>query len=167
MGQEVETLEDLLRPGLRAVCVGINPSPVSVDAGHYYQGRLGQRFLARLRDAGLLPRASGYEDDAAFEVGIGFTDIIKRPTPSAKSLSAREYAHGKDLLRAKLELYHPDLVIFTYKKTAQVMLGPFNGNGFRPDLRLAGSEVFVMPGPYENAESAAKTMRTLAERFIG
>ena len=45
-GVEVETLEDLLRPGLRAVCVGINPAPVSVAAGHYYQGRLGQAFSA-------------------------------------------------------------------------------------------------------------------------
>jgi TDG/mug DNA glycosylase family protein len=36
MGQQVETLEDLLRPGLRAVCIGINPAPTSVGAGHYY-----------------------------------------------------------------------------------------------------------------------------------
>ncbi len=55
MGEQVTTLADLLRPGLRAVCVGINPSPVSVEAGHYYQGRLGQVFFARLREAGVLP----------------------------------------------------------------------------------------------------------------
>lgn len=36
MDKRVETLEDLLRPGLRAVCVGINPAPVSVAAGHYF-----------------------------------------------------------------------------------------------------------------------------------
>jgi G:T/U-mismatch repair DNA glycosylase len=36
MGQQVETLEDLLRPGLRAVCIGINLAPTSVGAGHYY-----------------------------------------------------------------------------------------------------------------------------------
>ena len=45
MGEKVVTLADLLRPGLQAVVVGINPSPVSVAAGHYYQGRSGQRFL--------------------------------------------------------------------------------------------------------------------------
>jgi hypothetical protein len=27
MGESIETLEDLLRPGLDAVCVGINPTP--------------------------------------------------------------------------------------------------------------------------------------------
>lgn len=35
LGEPVETLEDLLRDGLYAVCVGINPSPVSVETGHY------------------------------------------------------------------------------------------------------------------------------------
>jgi hypothetical protein len=34
MGEEVETLADLLRDGLRAVAVGINPAPKSVAAGH-------------------------------------------------------------------------------------------------------------------------------------
>jgi hypothetical protein len=48
LGQQVETLADLLRPGLRAICVGINPSPVSVAAGHYYQGQIGRRFWQRL-----------------------------------------------------------------------------------------------------------------------
>ena len=42
MGEEIETLEDMLAPGLRAVCVGINPAPRSVRAGHYHQGTLGR-----------------------------------------------------------------------------------------------------------------------------
>jgi G:T/U-mismatch repair DNA glycosylase len=61
MGEQVETLEDLLRPGLRAVCVGINPSLVSLERGHYYQGRLGLHFYNRLQRARLLPRSfEGY-----------------------------------------------------------------------------------------------------------
>jgi ribosomal protein L21E len=57
-GEEVETLEDLLRPGLRAVCIGINPSLVSVAAGHYYQGRLGKLFFSAFRKWGFWARAS-------------------------------------------------------------------------------------------------------------
>lgn len=72
MGEAVETLADLLEPGLPAVCVGINPAPASVRAGHYYQGRLGQAFLARLRRARLLPiDAHGWDDDVAYSNGIG------------------------------------------------------------------------------------------------
>ena len=43
-GKQIFTLKELLRPGLRAVFVGINPALISVDCGHYYQGRLGKRF---------------------------------------------------------------------------------------------------------------------------
>ncbi len=130
MGENVETLEDLLRPGLRAVCVGIKPALTSVAAGHYYQGRLGQGFYARLRRTGLLPSGSGWEDDLAFANGIGFTDIIKRPTKSAKELRPAEYDHGKLMLLEKLEAARPELVIFTFKKTATILFGSFPGSGF-------------------------------------
>ncbi len=166
MGEQVETLEDLLRGNLRAICVGINPSPVSVEAGHYYQGRAGQRFFARLRAVGVLPAASGgYEDDVAFRAGIGFTDIVKRPTRSAKQLRSAEYEHGSGILEAKLDDYAPELVIFTYKKAAEGLFGSFIGNGFIAGLSLSPSDVFVMPGPYENAETAAATLNKLASRF--
>jgi TDG/mug DNA glycosylase family protein len=166
MGEPVETLEDLLRPGLRAVCVGINPSRVSVAAGHYYQGRAGQRFFARLRLAGVLSHSpKGREDDIAFANGIGFTDIVKRPTASANELRAEEYAHGREALLAKLVRYKPEFVIFTYKKTATILLGPFAGNGFVLTSHFPESQVFVMPGPYENASKAAETLGTLAVRF--
>jgi hypothetical protein len=58
MGQRVQTLEDLLRPGLSVVCVGINPSRVSVETGHHYQGLLGKLFFSRLRRVDLLRRYS-------------------------------------------------------------------------------------------------------------
>ncbi len=93
MGEQVETLADLLRPGLRAVVIGINPSPVSVAAGHYYQGQLGQRFYRRLHEAGVIDlSAAGFEDDLAFATGIGFTDVVKRPTSRADGLDPASYS---------------------------------------------------------------------------
>jgi double-stranded uracil-DNA glycosylase len=164
MGTQVETLEDLLKDGLRAVCVGINPSPVSVAAGHYYQSRAGQRFLARLLEAGVLPEADrGAEDDMAFAASIGFTDIIKRPSANANALPAAEFAYVKQRLHDKLERYRPRLVVFVFKKTAEVLCGRVPGNGFVPGLRLSHSDVFVMPGTYESAATASATMRSLAE----
>lgn len=166
MGQTVETLEDLLRPGLRAVCVGINPSPVSVAAGHYYQGRAGQKFFERLRSVGLIPDGEGYEDDLAFSEGVGFTDIVKRPTPSAKGITPEEYEHGKQLLAGKLTERGPEIMIFTFKKTAEMLFGKFAGNGFVDGLHLAHSEVFIMSGPYADAVSASATLQILAERLL-
>lgn len=161
MGESVETLEDLLRPGLRAVCVGINPSPVSVDAGHYYQGRLGQGFYRRLTAAGVLPAGTGWDDDRAFSAGIGFTDIIKRSTARADGLGTREFEFGKNLLTEKLEAHRPGLIIFTFKKTATVLFGSFAGNGLL-DETLAGARVFVMPGPYAPAAEVSGVLASLA-----
>lgn len=108
MGEKYLTLADLLKPGLRAVCVGIYPSPVSVEAGHYYQGAAGQRFFARLCKVGLLPASfAGFEDDAAFARGVGFTDIVKRPTRGEKDLRPGELAHGRSALMGKLTETRP------------------------------------------------------------
>jgi TDG/mug DNA glycosylase family protein len=163
MGQQVETLEDLLRPALRAVCIGINPAPTSVRAGHYYQGRLGQQFYERIRRAGLLPATSGWEDDLAFENGIGFTDIVKRATAKASEVRPDEYAHGRDLLRAKMQAVQPRLVIFTFKKTAEVLFGPIAGNGLINERDLAGAPIFVMPGPYAPRRAVERRLSELRD----
>lgn len=165
MGETVETLADLLNPGLRAVCVGINPAPVSVRAGHYYQGRLGQTFLARLRRARLVRiDTHGWEDDVAFANGISFTDIVKRPTPREADVRADEYDYGRPLLARKLEDVRPGLVIFSFKKTAERFFGPFSGNGFVPGLRIGRADVFVMPGPYERRENVEARLAELTLR---
>lgn len=163
MGQRFETLEDLLAPGIRAVCVGINPAPRSVRAGHYYQGTLGQKLFSRLHEAGVVPPGrEGWQDDEAFAAGVGFTDIVKRPTEKASQVHPQEYEHGQGLLEAKLEQYRPRLVIFTFKETAKKLFGSFSGNGFVSGLHLAHSDVFVMPGPYESRSTASETLGELA-----
>ena len=123
------------------------PSGDERPGGHYYQGRLGQGFYERLRRAGLLPRTPGWEDDLAFANGIGFTDIVKRPTGKASEVRREEFEHGRELLREKIEAAAPRLVIFTFKKTAEVLFGPIAGNGLIHGRELGGAPVFVMPGP--------------------
>jgi TDG/mug DNA glycosylase family protein len=147
MGEKVETLADLLRPGLRAV--GINPAPKSVAAGHYYQGNYGQRFFRRLSKAGLLPDGAGFEDDRAFAAGIGFTDVVKRPTPSKEGLRPGELEHGGPILEAKLIKLHVRLAIFAFKSAAEALLGtlPPGSYGLVPGRGLGQARVFVMPGP--------------------
>jgi TDG/mug DNA glycosylase family protein len=147
MGQEIETLEDLLRPQLRAACIGINPAPTSVAAGHYYQGRLGQQFFARLQIAGAFERGRGWDDDVAYERGIGFTDIVKRPTRAATEVMPEEFTFGRELLAEKMRPIAPRLLIFTFKKTAEVMLGRFPGSG-AIGKTISDVPVYVMPGPY-------------------
>lgn len=103
-GMPVLTLADLWPARPRAVIVGVNPAPLSVEAGHYYQGQDGRRAMARLRTTGLLPpEGGGFVDDEAVAAGVGFTDIAQRPTRRATDLNPREVADGRARLRAELE----------------------------------------------------------------
>jgi TDG/mug DNA glycosylase family protein len=149
MGEEVETLADLLRSGLRAVAIGINPAPKSVAAGHYYRGKYGQTFFRRLSKAGLLPDGDGFEDDRSFVAGTGFTDVVKRPTPSKQGLRPGELEHGRTILEAVLVTLDVPLVIFVFKSAAEALLGPLppHSYGLVPRRRLGQARVFVMPGP--------------------
>ena len=76
-----------------------------------------------------------------------------------------EYEHGQRLLEAKLERHRPGLVILTYKRAARKLFGSFVGNGFIDGLKLAHSDVFVMPGPYQPAAAARPALDDLAAHF--
>jgi TDG/mug DNA glycosylase family protein len=168
MGDDVLTLADLIPDEPRALVVGINPAPRSVAAGHYYQGTQGQRLFSRLRHAGLLTAQDGeWEDDAAVAAGIGFTDIVKRPTPSSAELRREEYEHGKARLRDLLEAAGAPWVIFAFKETAKRVFGKFDGNGHMPAFRMGASHVFVMPGPYESSATSAERLRELNALIAG
>jgi hypothetical protein len=46
------------------------------------------------------------------------------------------------------------------------MLGPFDGHGLQ-STRLAGAEVFVMPGPMERASRVNRALGELAAWWAG
>lgn len=167
MGAPIQTLADLWPQQPKAVIVGINPAPVSVELGHYYQGRMGQALFRRLRQAEVIPPiARGYEDDHAMAAGIGFTDVVKRPTVSASEVSREELSAGIAALERKLEEHSVPLVIFAFKQAAATLLGKFDGNGFVRDRSVGGASIFVMPGPYESAVTAQKTLRDLQSYWL-
>ena len=166
LGGTVMTLADLLRPGLRAVTVGIDPAPASVRAGHYYQGRAGQILFRRLGMVGLLPEGSGFEDDRAFDAGIGFTDVVKRPTRGEADVARQELEYGKSLLEPRLASAAAPLLIFVFKKAATTLIGSFDGHGLLPPaLQLYGARLFVMPGPYERTGLVQKALRELEQHL--
>lgn len=164
MNQEVTTLADLWPAHLKAVIVGINPAPVSVTAGHYYQGNLGKGLFRRLKQAKILHISEHrFDDDSAVAQGLAFTDIVKRPSSSAGSVTPDEFRHGRQILQNKLEDHSVPLVIFAFKKPATVLFGNFSGNGFLSGTMLGNAQVFVMPGPYESAATANPTLDSLRE----
>lgn len=155
-GRPVETLADLppRRDGL--LFVGLNPSPVSVEAGHYHQGRLGRTFWRRVTTAGILPQGTPPEsaDDALVAAGHGITDLIKRPSARDEAPDA-ELTAGVGPLWQKIALWRPAAVVFIYKRAASIAAGRHLDEpwGQLQGVALAGRPCFLLPGPYAPVES--------------
>src|SRR5262245_2299491 len=105
-------LPDRIRPGLRALFIGINPGLRSAALGHHFAGR-SNRFWAVLHDAGLTPRRFRSEEDALLPgLGLGLTNIASRPTRSSSDLGRRDFERGRRALRAKIARLRPACAAF-------------------------------------------------------
>ena len=167
------TLPDLLREGLDLVFIGINPSVYSAAQGHYF-ARKTNRFWPALSGSVLslpLRQALGVErlepvhDAALLAHGIGFTDVVKRPTARADELSPREYADGARELAAKLESFRPRIACFHgmmgYRPFLRVIAPdlPKPELGEQP-LRIGQTRLFVIPNPSPANAHASPAVQT-------
>jgi TDG/mug DNA glycosylase family protein len=161
----MDTLPDRpCRPG-GILLVGINPSPVSVAAGHYYQGRLGQRLWARLRRVRLLDDAAGGWDDAFVAAGNGLTDLVKRPTARADALTPFELSAGRSALAAKVREWRPGMILFAFRPPAEALIGPGVAPG--PCGAFEGIRGFLLSPPYASRDDTAANDALLLELLGG
>lgn len=165
-----ETLPDRRPEPGGVLLVGINPAPASVDAGHYYQGRIGKRLWRRLERVGLLlDVVPGAEDEAFVRRGHGLTDLVKRPTRSASELSREELRAGVDDLRRKVGRWRPGLILFPFKRAAALAV---DDSTMRPGrgAPFEGVPTFLLSGPYaarSEAHRADAELREVLETGIG
>jgi hypothetical protein len=76
---------------------------------------------------------------------------------------AAPYGAVFGVFRTQMEAMHPRLVIFTFKKTAEVLFGPIVGNGLIRNRDHAGAPIFVMPGPYAPGGEVERRLRELRD----
>lgn len=165
-GWDGRTLPDIPPEKGGVLIVGINPALASAKAGHYYQGALGRRLWKRLDRVGLLSNAvPGAEDEALARAGHGLTDLVKRPTRSASELTLDELRQGVDGLRTKIREWQPGVVIFPFKKVADLILGPHSAVG--PGPTFEGAPTFVLSGPYARHEEAERVDAQLRRLLRG
>jgi TDG/mug DNA glycosylase family protein len=167
-GRPIETLADLPPLRNRLLFVGLNPSPVSVEAGHYHQGRLGRTFWRRLMTATILPPDTSVEaaDDALTAAGHGITDLLKLPTPRDVATDG-ELTAGVGPLWQKIAIWRPGAIVFIYKRAAEIAAGrPTDERwGQLSGVALAGRPCFLMPGPYApraEVDAGLNLLRNLA-----
>ena len=155
------TLPDYLAPGLALVFVGINPGTYSVARGHYF-ARSTSRFwpaFSRSRLSRPVRRALGVDvlgpehDAALLRFGIGFTDVVKRPTANAAGLAPRDYATWAPVLGRRLHRYRPRVACFhgltAYRPFAATAFpaadAPVGLGAQAP--RIGMTRIFVVPNP--------------------
>ena len=152
----MNTLPDALREGLRALAVGINPSLPSVRAGFHFANPRNRFWPAlnasRLVDAPLEPGP----DAVAVLVeryGIGFTDIVKRPTAGSAELRSVEFRQGAARLKALVERIEPGVVWFQgamgwrafARHAGRRVAGEVEWGA--QEWTIGGARIFVTPNP--------------------
>lgn len=138
------TLPDYLAPGLNIVFVGLNPGSYSVEAGHYF-ARPHNRFWPALSASGLVTHSVSPEDDAGLlKQGIGFTDLVKRPTRGIDQLSRDEYKAGAEVLKRKLLHFQPKVACFVGLTGYKICFNPNAVVGLQAE-RLGRTDLFVIP----------------------
>lgn len=157
----VETLPDLLSPGLRIVFVGINPSIYSARHGHYFarptnrfwpafsRSRLSAAARARLGVTELEPE----HDGSLLDDGFGFTDVVKVPSASASTLDSAAFAHWAPRARDLIEHFEPALACFQGTTALRPFLRYALGVdaarlafGLQP-VSIGATRIFLVPNP--------------------
>jgi TDG/mug DNA glycosylase family protein len=139
---------DLLVPGLSLVFCGYNPSLASGAAGYHYAHR-SNRFWKALYEAGITEREyAPREDRELLARGIGFTNLVPRPTRRADELGREEIREGAATLRRTLSTYRPGAVAYTGIGVYRLFLGIRKVQwGVQAESALPGVTDVVVPSP--------------------
>lgn len=152
----MKTLPDSLKPGLRLLSIGLNPSVASAAAGVYFVNPR-NRFWRALRDSGLAdgagPPTRSEMDRLLKQRGIGFTDVVKRPTRGGAELRAADFRRDAPLLKQKIQRFEPEVAWFHGKQAFGHYLRHAEGRSRSDvdwgaqDLKIGASRVFLTPNP--------------------
>ncbi|TXK85605.1 mismatch-specific DNA-glycosylase [Paenibacillus sp. N3.4] len=143
---ELHAISDHLKPNLRILFVGYNPSIRSGETGHHYANP-SNRFYRILFQTELTPRLYKPEEDGdLLQLGYGFTNIVSRPTLTAAEITPNEYRVGRIILKEKIQVYRPRVVCFVGKGVYEQYSGRKGINwGVQDDPVLPGLIEYVAP----------------------
>ncbi|KAH3670391.1 hypothetical protein OGAPHI_000906 [Ogataea philodendri] len=153
-------LNPSLQPDLSVVFIGYNPSIRSSSAQHHYAHPTNlfwklfneSQILRVATDGKYAHPCSAQDDWGLVKYGIGFTDLVLRPTQNASQLTKQEIKENVPRLCAELKEYRPMVACFVgkgiwehvLKNIGQVQaLKEFRWG--RQEIQLEGCDVFVIP----------------------
>jgi TDG/mug DNA glycosylase family protein len=136
------TLADHVGPGMRLLVCGLNPSLYAADRGVSF-ARPGNRFWPALLAAGLVS-VDRDPSHALRHHGIGMTDLVKRATVAASSLTAEEYAAGVARVERLCAWLRPGALCLVGLSGWRSAVDRRAVAGWQPGS-LGGVPVYVMP----------------------
>lgn len=159
-------LPDYVQSGLRVLFVGINPGLRSAAIGHHFAGH-SNRFWKLLFESKLVSEPLRPEEDSRLlEWGLGLTNIVRRATPGIDTLTADEYAAGRNRLITVVRRHQPRLVALLGVTIYRYLFPSQDRRPMSLGLQaqtLAGTQVFVLPNP--SGRNAHYSYRTMLEVF--
>jgi len=177
-GEKIDTLADILpeKGKLNILIIAKTPAPISVKAGHYFQGQQGKMLWNKLTEYGIMTYPHGeFPDDFLLNNNIGITDIVKVPRNYGSEPSNQEYCDGMDRILDLIKDFQPKIIFFVYKAVLDNILRlkfripDKSVYGFNPNLdKLFNSKVFVfpMPGTPCTREQSIKSMTELKKIIL-
>ena len=143
----IQSLPDVLEPGLSVVFCGINPGLRAASTGHHFAGR-GNRFWRVRHLAGFTPQQILPEDDhTLLRYGCGLTAVVPRATAQAAELSRSEIELAGDAFRRKIEQFAPRHVVFLGKMAVSALCGTRDIEWGRQAKPFGGACAWVVPNP--------------------
>lgn len=137
-------LPDFVRPGLRVLFCGYNPSLYAADRGVPF-ARPGNRFWPAVLAAGLVS-ADRDPWHAVRHHDVGFTDLVKRASVAAAELTNDELRAGLDRVQALCEWLAPRVICFLGIGAWRDLVDRKASVGWQ-DVRFGDTRVYVMPNP--------------------
>ncbi|HET7231016.1 MAG TPA: mismatch-specific DNA-glycosylase [Longimicrobium sp.] len=120
---------------------------LSID--YEFEGETLRTLPDLLAASGLTPRKLRYEEDHLLPgLGIGITDLVKRPTRAASDVTAAEFREGVRRVRRLVAELKPKVVAYNgkgvYLRAAGVASAPW---GLQPGGIVPGVADYVVPSP--------------------
>jgi TDG/mug DNA glycosylase family protein len=142
-----QPVPDLVRPGLKVLFVGINPSLWSAVIGHHF-GNPANRLWPVLHQAGFTPRRFLPTDaQELLDLGYGISNMVNRATATAAEVADDELRAGAPRLRTTVRTWQPRLVAFLGLQAYRVGFAqPKAKVGPQPEP-IEGAGAWLLPNP--------------------
>ena len=139
-------LRDVVKPGLKILFVGINPSLYSAAVGQHF-GRPGNRFWRVLHEAGCTRSQLRPEQQRLLlQQGIGITNVVNYATAKEEELTDEQIRDGARKLIDKVKRTKPRIVAILGKGVYARAFGTKAEWGRQAEA-IDNAEIWVLPNP--------------------